>query len=62
MAEEKFPFPFLKKAHELKDNLPWPDDIEEQIDKLCKQAGEDTAEGRMIGILLGGVITELHSR
>lgn len=57
MAETKFPF--LKKASELAHTEPLPEDIIEQLDAICKEAGETTPEGRMIGILIGSVYTRL---
>lgn len=59
MAEEKFQF--LMKARAFVDKHPWPDDIIEQLDAICKEAGETTPEGRMIGILIGSVYTRLNN-
>jgi hypothetical protein len=59
VAENKFPY--LKKASELAHAEPLPDDVIEQLDAICKEAGENTPEGRMIGVLIGSVYTRLHS-
>jgi hypothetical protein len=59
VAETKFPF--LKKASDLAHADPLPDDILEQLDTICKEAGETTPEGRMIGILIGSVYTRLNN-
>lgn len=53
MAEEKFQY--LMKARILVDKRPWPDDIIDQLDAICKEAGETTPESRMIGILMSSV-------
>ncbi|WP_458043346.1 hypothetical protein [Phytobacter sp. AG2a] len=60
MAENKFPY--LTKAFELAHAEPLPDDIVEQLDAICKEAGEITPEGRMIGVLIGSIYTKLHSK
>ncbi|QBM23588.1 hypothetical protein E1B03_14565 [Citrobacter arsenatis] len=59
MAETTFPF--LKKASELAHMEPLPDDVIEQLDAICKEAGEATPEGRMIGVLIGSVYTRLKN-
>lgn len=59
MAEQKLPY--LKRASDLAQLEPLPEDIIEQLDSICKEAGETTAEGRMIGILIGSVYTRLHN-
>jgi len=59
VAENKFPY--LKKASELAHADPLPEDVIEQLDAICKEAGETTPEARMIGVLIGSVYTRLHS-
>lgn len=59
MAENAFPY--LKKASELAHTEPLPDNILEQLDAICKEAGETTPEGRMISILIGSVDTRIHN-
>lgn len=53
MAENALPY--LKKASDLAHRDPLPDDIIDQLDAICKEAGETTPEGRMISILIGSV-------
>jgi len=54
-------FPYLKKASGLAHTEPLPDDILEQLDAICKEAGETTPEGRMISILIGSVYTRINN-
>lgn len=53
MAEATFPF--LKKASELAHMAPLPDNVIEQLDAICEDAGEPTPEGEMVGALIGSV-------